>query len=861
MEHKDWQQIEALFHEALQLEATERAAYLAGACVGNESLRREVESLVMTFEQERGFMERPALSFGMRILSGELRPSPVGQTIAQYKILRLLGRGGMGEVYLAEDLNLDRLVALKFLAPAFADNEGARERLKREARAIGALEHPNICAVHEIEERDGYSFIVMQYVEGETLDRLIGDEALEPERALALAEQIVSALSAAHSHYIIHRDIKPQNVVVMPDGQAKVLDFGLAKFVRRQQVAGGAGEDASLLSRPGLIVGTVAYMSPEQLRAEELDYRSDIFSFGILLHEMLSGRNPFKRASDADTISSILSSTPPRLASHAGKVFDDIDRIVCKCLEKERAQRYQTTGELLSDIRRLREDDARRPKRRRRRVIKARPRSLAYAAASLMLALALLIGMYAVYFHRPSVQTVAVLPFVNENGDADAEYLSDGLTLTMVDKLSRLPKLRIKTPTALSAYKNRPVDPLRAGRRLKADVTFFGKIRREGESLTLHLQLLDTSSGSLLWEETFTTRAIEILSRQDDIARRVLAGLDLSLDEAEISSLAEQRTRNPEAMRLYLLGRYYWNKRDAENIKTAIKYFEQAIDLDPSFAQAYTGLADSYVMLSTVAFGSLPTQEVMPKARAAARNAITIDNSLSEAHTSLGIVKLKYEWDWPGAEESLKRAIELNPENAVAHHWYAHLLMITGHFDESIRACQTALEVDPLSPSIVVNLGRSYYFARRYDLAVEHLTKTLEETPDDVNALYLLGLAYLQKKMYPNAVEVLEKVSSINRLHAAAALGYAYAKMRRKDDAHRVLKELEELPAEQHVSPQEKAIIYVGLGDKESAFRYLEGAYEEKFATLAYMKVEPLFDDLRSDPRFSSLANRLKLVP
>ena len=869
MKVKDWQQIEELFHATLKVEAGERPAYLAAACAGDESLRLEVESLLKAFEGGHSFMEQPALSLGMKVLSDGAAGTLAGKRIGPYIMERLLGCGGMGEVYLAEDGKLNRRVALKFFTSGVVDDARAREQLVREARAVACLDHPNICAVHGLEEIDGYNFIVMQYVEGETLDSLISKGPLAPGQALGLAEQVVGALAAAHAQGVIHRDIKPQNVMVTDDGQVKVLDFGLAKVV--QQTQGGARKEQSQLSHAGLIIGTVPYMSPEQLRGEPLDFRTDVFSVGILLYELFSGKNPYKGGSEAETISAILTSPLPPLGLSAARVPPGLNAVIRRCMEKEKGRRYASAGELLLALRNLHDTP-------RRRIVPGP--AAAFAALALFVA-----GLSFAYLRHAQVpspttaigasqpvaavegeqgdnltkdQTLAVLPFVNESADPNAEALSSGLMQSLVSQLSRLSRLRVKAPSSVPGLQGRSLDPQKIRRDLKADAVLFGLIKSSGGILTLQTTLINTSDGATLWEEKHLLQTEEIPNLHKKIAEKVVYTLYPRVSQGEKELLARPQTESPDAYRLYLRGRHYWYKRDKDNIQKAIDYFKQATEMDPLFALAWTGLADSYAQLPTVAYGAVPTSDAMPMAKAAARKALEIDPVLCEAHVSLGVVKLRYDWDWQGAEREFKRAIELNPENASAHFWYANLLNVTGRPHEAIVESERAREIDPFSPLVIMNLGRTYYRARNYDRAIRHLERAVAEDPKNSSALYVLGYVYLKKGMYEEAVTIFEKISSTNKWLAAAPLGHSYAKLGKKAQA---LKILDEMNGKKDVPSQERAIIYIGLGDNDRAFLWLEEAYKERFGPLISLTSDPIFDSLRPDPRFAELARKINLTP
>jgi serine/threonine protein kinase/Flp pilus assembly protein TadD len=843
----NWQQIEDLFHDALQLTAPDRDVFLARMCASDESLRREVETLILAFESEQGFMEQPAFSSGLKILSDRVGGELEGSTIGQYRIEMLLGQGGMGEVYLAEDCELNRKVALKFLKTTLTDDELAKRQLRKEARASARLEHPNICTVYGLQEIDGYNFIVMQYVEGQTLSALMQSEPLKLANFINLAEQIVDALSAAHEYGIIHRDIKPQNIVVTADGQAKVLDFGLAKIV--QQVKDADGQAQSQFSQSKLIVGTVAYMSPEQLRAEELDFRSDIFSAGVLLYEMINGKNPHVQASEAETISAILTSPLPRPTGHVNRTRHNLNRIIYKCLEKNKERRYQSVGELLADLRRLRQ--------RSYKLFYPEPRTV----AALALIVLLIGGLLYVYLGFRRTQTLAIIPLINESGAPVPEYLDTGFTESLGNKLSSLSRLRVKAPTMLPSGQGRQSSDLQnVGRELQADAVLITKLQQHGEELIVQLNLVNTANGVTLWTEEYDIAKIKLLSLQEEVTKKVVSALHLMVNGDDKSLLAKHSTEDAEAFKLYLHGRYFWDRRDKDdNLDKAITYFRKATDRDPSFAQAWAGLAQSYVLRPTVAYGAEPTLEAMDKAKYAANKAIEADATVGEAHVALGIVNTRYHHRWTEAEKEFKQAIELNPNDPAAHFWYSILLAATGRFKEAIAQSEAARTSDPFSPTVYMNLGRAYYYDHQYDKAIEYLTKVLNEEPNYTGASYSLGFVYLQQGRYSEAIDIFQK---INILKGAAPLGYAYAKTGRKLEARQLLDKLDELEKNHNeVPPQERAIIYIGLDDKDQAFFWLNKAYEEHFPSLIFLVSEPLFfDNLSSDQRFTELARKLNLV-
>ncbi|HEX8071578.1 MAG TPA: protein kinase [Pyrinomonadaceae bacterium] len=853
MEVKDWESIENLFHAALRLSAAERAAYLDRACVGKEALRSEVESLLVAFSGRDNFMEEPAFALGMKVLASDTIELLTGELIGPYKILNQLGEGGMGEVYLAEDTRLGRKVALKFLSAKLVDDNWAKRQLVKEAQSVAMLDHPNICAVHGIEEAGGYSFIVMQYVEGETLAALIHKQLPNITQAVSFAIQIVSAVAEAHAHGIIHRDIKSRNIMVSSGGQVKVLDFGLAKTVQRKHGEAPLTDDTSRISNSSLVVGTVGYMSPEQLRAERLDFRSDIFSLGTVLYELVSGKKPFARNSDAEVISAILTSRPPPLTRVPNDVPPELNRIIFRCLEKDKEKRYQSASEVLYELNGLR--TGREFTRRRQH------RPGARTVAALVLLVLVTAALSLAYLRLTRVQTLAVLPIAYANADPKLESLSDGLTEDLINKLSHLSKLRVKAFTVVSGYKGQSLSPQEVGRSLKVDAVLTGAFVRQGETLVLQTSLIDTSDGSQLWGEKYDVRQEQVLDLPENVFEKVVSNLSLWVGEGEKKQLAERPTQNNEALREYYKGRQLWYTRNKQNIQEAVAHFQKAVDLDPSYARAYAGLADCYVLLNTVAYGSTPTDEAMKKARASALQALEIDETLPEAHTALGVVKLKYEWNWLEAEKEFKRAIALNPDYAWAHYWYSQLLVVTDRQDDALAQSQTASDLAPFSPLASMGRCRALYYARQFERAADCSNEVLAKNPNNVSAQYVLSYTYLQKGMYDDAIGILEKLYTNDKALAAAPLGFAYGRSGRTSKALDLLNDMREMAKGVYLPPEEAAIVYIGLDNKNEAFAWLERSYAERFTTLIFLTTDPIYDSLHSDPRFADLARRLNLAP
>jgi len=844
-------EVEEVFHEAMSYDPEERVAYLSRACEGNAVLRHEVESLVSAYESGSGLLDHTAVTLAMKVIGSHPDDSMVGQEIGFYRIVSCLGQGGMGAVYLAEDLRLNRKVALKFLSSDFISDTWAKRQLIREAQAVAMLDHANICAVYGFEEIADHSFIVMQYIEGETLADLIRSDKLKSTQIVPLAQQIVSALGTAHAHGIIHRDIKPKNIMVTPGGQVKVLDFGLAKTMPKNLE--DATESISQLSKDGLLAGTIAYMSPEQLRGEKLDYRSDIFSMGTVLYEMASGKNPHAHDTNAEIISAIMVGDPKSLRQAAINCPKDLDHIVGKCLQKDRANRYQSVAELVIDLDKLNRGVTL-PSLRRSYL------NLRTAAIAAMVLLALVVVNFVYVGLTKPRHTLAVLPIICETGNNNSPCLGQKVAAGLVRELSHHSDLKIKSP-------DEPMSPAKAGRALGVDTVFYGKIKNRDNQLILQTWMENVADGTLIPEEyplkteNLTTLDQAVLERE--VSLRTAISLQLSLSDEEhtlLAALATNQNRIPEAYQLYLQGRALWNKRDRDNIQKAIDYFKQATDLDPSFARAYAGMAECYVLMSSVAYGSIPTKDAMTRAEAAAKEALEIDPSLPEAHTSFGAVWMRYHWDWDKAEKEFKRAIELRKDFAPAHYWYSNLLAITGRKEESLKESEIARDLEPFSPPEIMNYCRAMYLARDFKQADICLDDLAKEYPNYVSGKYIHGLVYIQKGMYQEATQIYEQIYAHDPAHGGAMLGYCYGITNRKDEAIRVLSEMQALSQTRGYLPsQELAIIYLGLNDRDQAFAFFRAAADERFASLTSIFVDPLFDGIKSDPRFVALSKDLKL--
>jgi serine/threonine protein kinase/tetratricopeptide (TPR) repeat protein len=780
-----------------------------------------------------------------------------GTNVAHYRIVSRLGAGGMGDVYLAQDTKLDRAVALKILPAEVADDQGRMRRFVQEAKAASALSHPNVAHIYEIGEADGVHFIAMEYVEGRPLRDKIGGQSLEAGEILDLGTQIADALDEAYSKGVTHRDIKPANIMVTPRGQVKVLDFGLAK-VTRPHAPNATGEtETQAATDPGVVLGTVHYMSPEQALGRDVDHRSDIFSLGVVLYEMATGRLPFSGSTPAETLSRILQAQPEAMARLNYSVSPELERIVRKCLEKERERRYQSARELVVDLRNLKRDSD----SGSAAISVGQSRSLLWVALSI-LATALAVVVAYVWLGRGEpIESLAVLPFVNVGGDPGTEYLTDGITENLINSFSQLPRLRVVPRSLAFSYKAREVDPRKVGRDLNVRAVLMGRVVQRGDGLNVQAELVDVTEVSQLWGRQYSRKFSDILTIQEEIAREVSAKLRLRPTVEQNKRLAKRSTENTEAYQAYLKGRYYWNRRTEQTLKRAVEYFQQAIDKDPDYALAYAGLADCYAVYTSYQVEA--PRESGTKARTAAIQAVKIDETLAEPHASLGMTLMQYDWDWAGAEREFQRSIELDPKYPTAHIWYGIYLGSTGRAEQAVASHRRAQQLDPLSLIINTGAGWELYFARRHQEAIEQIRKTLEMDPTFARGHWFLGLAYEQEAMYREAIAEFQKAFDLSEGSPSmlGTLGHAYALSGNREKARQALAHLQELSKRRYVPPFDPAVIYAGLGDKERAFEWLEKAFEDRSWGMVRLKVDPRFDRLHADPRFASLLRRMGLEP
>src|SRR5712692_8431786 len=826
-----------------------------------------------------------------------------GTKLGRYEIRSKIGAGGMGEVYLAQDTKLDRKVALKILPAEVAAHPDRMRRFVQEAKAASALNHPNIITIHEIDDTDSGHIIATEFIDGETLRQHIRKAPLKLGDVLDVSAQIASALSAAHAAGIIHRDIKPENVMLRRDGIVKVLDFGLAKLTERMSpdaVDTEAPTRVPIKTETGVVMGTAVYMSPEQARGLQVDARTDIFSLGILIYEMVAGRLPFEGSNSNEILASILNDKEPLpLARFARDVPAELERIVTKALRKRRDERYQTTKDLLLDLKALKQELEFTAKLERSaprlspatssvtqcgttidqlavstsEASKFHPTPSAeylitrlqrhkLAAAVVLVAIAAAIAGLAAYLHarntEVAIDSIAVLPFVNQNRDPDTEYLSDGLTESIINSLTQLPSLRVSPRSSVFQYKGKDTDPIKIGHDLGVRAVLTGRMLQRGDNLMVSAELLDVRDNKQLWGEQYNRKLADALAVQQEISREISERLRTKLTGEEQKQLTRRETTNAEAYQFYLKGRYYWNKRTADNIRKAIEQFQQAADKDPNYALAYVGLADSYSLLEF--YAGTPASETSPKAKAFAERALQLDNSLAEAHTSLGYA---YEelWQWEKAEEEFKRALKLNPNYPTAHHWHGNVLLDTGRFDEALIEAKRAQELDPLSLAISQNVSQTYLARGDVNSAIVAARKIIELDPRYPRGHMYLGFAYLKQGNYADANAELRKAVDLPERDRSVpgALGYGYAVSGRRVEALAILKELEEKYGRHEAVGQDLAAVYAGLGDKDQAFAWLEKDFQARSGLLPRVRWYVPYESLRSDPRYTDLLRRMGL--
>jgi eukaryotic-like serine/threonine-protein kinase len=913
MNAKRLKQIEEIYHAALEIAPDGRDEFFKVRCGVDAELRREVESLLSIGNTFDSLIDTSPESLVADLFLEREEPTNLtGRKISHYEIKKLLGRGGMGEVYLAHDARLNRQVALKFLSVSLRDDKNRLRRFEREAFAASALNHPNILTIYEFGAENETPFIVTEYVEGKTLREALSRDELNLKEILNIAEQTAFALSAAHKAGIIHRDIKPENVMLREDGIVKVLDFGLAKLVnlKPSEQAGVSLSESKIGSKPPSLVktnssgvlGTVAYMSPEQARGQTVDARSDVWSLGVMVYEMLARKTPFA----GETINEIIAAILTREAAplDAGNAPPELQRIIRKALQKNADQRYQTIKDFLLDVKNLKrelefaEELERSTVPRSMKATKnvAASGSIENATALLpaavqtqkslsqqtssaeyvvseikkhkfasfvilaFVSLALVVGGY--FFSNKRAATfdsIAVLPLVNASGDKETEFLSDGISETLINNFTRIPALRITARSTAFRYKGKEIEPQAVGRELDVDAILTGKVLQRGDSLSIQVDLINANDGSQIWGNSYNGKPAEILDLQQRIARDVSDNLKWKLSGAEQQQITKNYTQNAEAYQFYLKGRFYWNKRSDADLKKGIEYFREAVELDPNFALAWSGLADSYALLPL--FSEKSTVATRAVIKMATEKALETDPHLAEAHNSRAVFLAIYEWDFVAADAEFRRAIELNPNYATARQWLSITLSWRLRHDEAVTEMQQALKAEPLSRIINNDLGYAFLYQKQNDKAIEQFKKTLELYPDFAHGHHSLALALARAGEYKEAIAEQNKAIALGGRSSAflTQLSFINALSGNKGEAHRILEELLERNEKEPVGNYNLAIVYAGLDYKDKAFEYLAKLEQERFPRMLALKSSPYFENLHDDPRFEQLLKRLNL--
>jgi serine/threonine protein kinase/tetratricopeptide (TPR) repeat protein len=777
----------------------------------------------------------------------------VHETLGHYRIVEKIGEGGMGVVYRAHDERLDRDVALKVLPPGTLADEGTRKRFRKEALALSKLNHPNIATVHDFDTQDGVDFLVMEYIVGTTLSQRLNDGALSEKEVIALGSQIVSALEEAHERGVVLRDLKPGNILVTPKGHVKVLDFGLAMLLKPVD---GADATQSLTQTHG-VSGTLPYMAPEQLRRGSADPRTDVYAVGTVLYEMATGRRPFEHKLPTALADDILHTSPSSPSALQPQLSAKLEDIILKCLEKDPENRYQSAKELTVDLRRLSGPTSHvgipavRPSRRVWRL----PIAVALVVVLMAIVAFVLVRSHLLGARGEAIDSLAILPFENAGSNPDTEYLSDGLTESLINNVSQLPNLKVIARSSVFRYKGRAVDPRAVGRELAARAILTGRVVERGANLSISTELVDAQDDRHIWGEQYNVKLTDLLAIQEEISKEITANLRLRLGGDAEKHLTKHYTQNVEAYQLYLKGRYYSDQFTQEGVQRGIQYFHQAIEKDPNYALAYAGIAQAYFAVSSQ---FLSPRDAMPKVKDASSKALELDDTLAEAHTFLGMFKSFYDHDYPAAESQFKRGTELNPGSAFVHQWYAYHLTAMGREGEALTELKRARELDPLSDTVSLLFSVCFLFSRQYDQAMEQSRKMIEADPNFWWGHFLLGWAEAQTGEYEKAIQSLDRATHLDASpYAEAYLGYTYALSGKKDKARTVLRDLEEKSKQVYVPRYQIAVVYVGLGEKDKALELLQKAYDDREEV--FLNVNPTWDSLRSDPRFQGLLHRAGL--
>ncbi|MGB7713596.1 MAG: protein kinase, partial [Pseudolabrys sp.] len=810
MKAERWNKVIDLFQSALERAPEERPGFLDEACHEDEGMRREVESLLTSHERAENFIEIPAFEVAPELVPNDSSDALIGKLISHYRIESLIGIGGMGEVYLAQDERLGRKAALKLLPQSLTTDETQLDRFKNEARTASALNHPNILTVYEIGAEGNVHFIATEFIEGVTLRVALASGRMSAHGALEIAVQVASALAAAHDAGVVHRDIKPENIMLRPDGYVKVLDFGIAKLTERRRASDDHRVETTALlqTRPGLVLGTAHYMSPEQVRGQKVDARSDIWSLGVVLYEIVTGNPPFRGETPSDCIGAILTAEPVLLSSVSPDVPAKLESILQKALRKNTDERYQTIKEMLAELRSLKakleaesslsqtkshgDSNATEIKRPKRGVLVTLGAALFAAAA---------VACFFFFFVPAALtnkKSIAVLPFENLSEDKSNAYFADGIQDEILTRLSKIADLKVISRTSTEKYKSKPDNLREIAKQLGVSNILEGSVQKAADQVRVSVQLINATTDGHLWAEIYDRKLTDIFKVETDIAKTIAETLQAKLTGSEEHAISVKPTADAAAYQLYLKGRFFWGRRSGDNIPKAIEYFEEAIRQDPNYALAYAGLAEAWITLPGHASARL--QDVKPKAKEAALKSLQIDDTLAGAHTALAQV-LFFDLDFAGAIKEFQRAIDLDPNYATAHHWYANgPLLALGRFDEAVAEGARAVELDPLSPIINVNQANNFIIAGRYDEAIHQIRKALELDPEFGYAHSNLGLALELKGDLPGAIAEFRRAHQLNGDPLSLAyLGNLYGKTGNVTEAANILTELEQLTKTKYV--------------------------------------------------------------
>lgn len=848
-----YNQLVALFHAVETHRPEARLAFLSEACRGDQTLRSEVEAMLASDQTGDQFLDIPLDDLASDALMSDRNRCLIGQTLGDYRITALLGIGGMGSVYLAQDTRLLRKAALKLLPEEFSYNPERLRRFEQEACAVSALNHPNIVTVYGLGRVGALSFLATEFVEGPTVRELIRRGPMEPQAVVDIGLQVVRALAAAHASGIIHRDVKPENIVVRPDGLVKVLDFGVAK----RTVDGSRIEALSQLEEckttPGLLVGTPRYMSPEQARGLPIDCRTDLFSLGAVLYEMLSGRPAAAGHTPSDIIAAVLACDPEPLGKlHPGCPASLIDA-VNRALEKEREKRYASAAEFAADLRCIQsgiETGSSTASGTTRRYL------IAAAIAIVVLAVISIFGLLRIGSRQEVADSIAVLPLTNEGG-ADLQFVADGLTDSFIGDLSQVPNLKVSSYLSVSRFKDRPADVAAIGNALKAHMVLHGSLSQRGDRFRVHLELIDASAKRQMWREEYSPVWSNLLEVEGNISKEVLAKLRITLHHGMIAEFDKRHDVRPEAYRLYLRGRSAMLGPTESDLNAALLYFHRALENDGTYAPAAADLAHTYIALADY----VSPRQTMPKARQYALRAIELGGASAEAHVALGLVKLLYDWDWKSAAHEFQYDSRFNPHGVDTFGCYLHYKDALTGTDDAARTIAKLLARDPLSAWMNHELGCVSYYSRRYKLAVEQFSRTIKISPDFQIAYANAARSFVQLQRYPEALDALQQGLKIdpNSPMMLAELAYARAASGDSQGARKTLRQLDVIAKNRYVDPVPIALVHFRLGERDAGFAYLERGYAERSSTMPWLKAEPRLDPVRTDPRYIALLRRVGL--